>query len=156
MTFHRISSVYRNRLGYHDVALYGLPLGRVLTVLGIGRNLAWCHKSLQYLHSAACPLSLFFRLLKKLTNQFRWDVLGTQRAPRLSTAWFCRRYQRPIKKLMNWQEQEWIIQANLASTQLRWTGQVLRIENERIPKQLLYGQVGGQKLRYKDVVKQHA
>ena len=54
------------------------------------------------------------------------------------------------------------IEATLASIQLRWTGHVLRMENGRIPKQLLYGElergkrkVGGQKLRYKDVVKRH-
>ena len=54
------------------------------------------------------------------------------------------------------------IEATLATMQLRWTGHVVRMENNRIPKQLLYGEleegkrrVGGQKLRYKDVVKRH-
>ena len=54
------------------------------------------------------------------------------------------------------------IEATLATMQLRWTGHVVRMENDRIPKQLFYGEleegkrrVGGQKLRYKDVVKRH-
>ena len=54
------------------------------------------------------------------------------------------------------------IEALLATTQLRWTGHVLRMKEDRIPKQLLYGElergkrrVGGQKLRYKDVIKRH-
>ena len=54
------------------------------------------------------------------------------------------------------------IKATLAVSQLRWTGHVIRMEDSRIPKMLLYGElasgsrkVGGQKLRYKDVVKRH-
>ena len=55
-----------------------------------------------------------------------------------------------------------ILEAILATTQLRWTGHLLRMSDEQIPKQLLYGEleegkrrVGGQKMRYKDVVKRH-
>ena len=54
------------------------------------------------------------------------------------------------------------IEALLATTQLRWAGHVIRMKEDRIPKQLLYGElergkrrVGGQKLRYKDVMKRH-
>ena len=54
------------------------------------------------------------------------------------------------------------IEATLATMQLRWTGHVVRMQDHRIPKQLMYGEleegkrrVGGQKLRYKDVVKRH-
>ena len=54
------------------------------------------------------------------------------------------------------------IEAALVTSQLRWTGHVLRMNEERIPKQLLYCElengkrnVGGQKLRYKDVIKRH-
>ena len=54
------------------------------------------------------------------------------------------------------------VEAVLAATQLRWTGHVARMEDDRIPKIVLYGElargsrkVGGQKLRYKDVVKRH-
>ena len=54
------------------------------------------------------------------------------------------------------------VEAGLAATQLRWTGHVVRMNEERIPKIALYGElargsrkVGGQKLRYRDVVKRH-
>ena len=48
----------------------------------------------------------------------------------------------------------------LQRNQIRWTGHVIRMENVRIPKQLLYGElsvgkrsVGGQRKRYKDCLK---
>ena len=54
------------------------------------------------------------------------------------------------------------VEAGLAATQLRWTGHVVRMNEKRIPKITLYGElargsrkVGGQKLRYRDVVKRH-
>ena len=54
------------------------------------------------------------------------------------------------------------IESVLATSQLRWTGHVLRMREDRIPRMLLYGElengsrrVGGQKLRYKDVIKRH-
>ena len=54
------------------------------------------------------------------------------------------------------------IEATLAASQMRWTGHVVRMDENRIPKMLLYGELsnasrraGGQKLRYKDVVKRH-
>ena len=54
------------------------------------------------------------------------------------------------------------VEATLAASQLRWTGHVVRMDENRIPKMLLYGELssgrrkaGGQKLRYKDVVKRH-
>ena len=52
------------------------------------------------------------------------------------------------------------IQAMLRQIQLRWSGHVIRMENERLPKRLFYGDVavgarrkGGQKRRYKDTLK---
>ena len=54
------------------------------------------------------------------------------------------------------------IEASLAGTQLRWCGHVVRMETNRIPRIVLYGELqngkrrrGGQKLRYKDVIKRH-
>ena len=54
------------------------------------------------------------------------------------------------------------VEANIISSQLRWTGHVVRMNDSRLPKQLLYGElkegkrkVGGQKLRYKDTIKRH-
>ena len=54
------------------------------------------------------------------------------------------------------------IEATLAVSLLHWTGHVIRIEDSRIPKMQLYEEiasgsrkVGGQKLRYKDVIKRH-
>ena len=54
------------------------------------------------------------------------------------------------------------VEAILAKMQLRWTGHVIRMEDHRIPKSLLYGElatghrrVGRPCLRYKDVVKRH-
>ena len=52
------------------------------------------------------------------------------------------------------------IEAMLSSAQLRWTGHVLRMDDRRLPKQLLHaelsaggGHVLGQRKRYKDVLK---
>ena len=54
------------------------------------------------------------------------------------------------------------IETTLAASQLRWAGHLVRMDDSRIPKMLLYGELasgrrkaGGQKLRYKDVLKRH-
>ena len=48
----------------------------------------------------------------------------------------------------------------LEKVKVRWSGQVVRMSNDRLPEQLLYGEmcrdkrkVGGQKKRYKDTLK---
>jgi len=52
------------------------------------------------------------------------------------------------------------IEAFLLSAQLRWTGHVIRMEDNRLPKQVFYSQLeqgtrshGGQRKRYKDMLK---
>ena len=54
------------------------------------------------------------------------------------------------------------IEANLTASQLRWTGHVTRMSSDRLPKAMFYGELssgkrlrGGQRLRYKDVLKRH-
>lgn len=55
------------------------------------------------------------------------------------------------------------VEALITATQLRWAGRVRRMADERIPKLLLYRELqqgilrkrGGQKLRFKDVLKRH-
>ena len=53
-------------------------------------------------------------------------------------------------------------EATLTASQLRWTGHIIRMNDNRFPKAVFYGELakgkrlhGGQRLRYKDVVKRH-
>ena len=54
------------------------------------------------------------------------------------------------------------IKAILTASQLRWTGHISRKNDSRLPKAVFYGELakgkqlhGGQRLRYKDIVKRH-
>ena len=54
------------------------------------------------------------------------------------------------------------IEATLTASQLRWTGHTIRMNDGRLPKAVFYVELtkgkrlrGGQRLRYKDVVKRH-
>ena len=54
------------------------------------------------------------------------------------------------------------IEAILTASQLRWTGHVTRMSSDSLPKAVFYGELsrgkrlrGGQRLRYKDVLKRH-
>ena len=54
------------------------------------------------------------------------------------------------------------IEATLTASQFRWTGYIIRMNDSRLPKAVFYGELakgkrlrGGQRLRYKDVVKRH-
>ena len=59
-----------------------------------------------------------------------------------------------------WRARSTSIEALLIKAQLRWTGHVLCMEDGRLPKDLLYGElnegsrhVGGQRKRFKDTLK---
>ena len=54
------------------------------------------------------------------------------------------------------------IEAILTASQLSWTGYVTQMSSDRLPKAVFYGELssgkrlrGGQRLRYKDVLKRH-
>ena len=54
------------------------------------------------------------------------------------------------------------IEATLTASQLRWTGHIIRMNDRRLPKTVFHGELakgkrlrGGQRLRYKNVVKRH-
>ena len=54
------------------------------------------------------------------------------------------------------------IEETVTTSQLRWTGHIVRMENNRLPKAVFYGElnegtrrVGAPQLRYKDVFKRH-
>ena len=54
------------------------------------------------------------------------------------------------------------VEAMLVKSQLRWAGHVVRMPDDRLPKAVFYSELtsgkrkrGGQKLRYKDVLKRH-
>ena len=55
-----------------------------------------------------------------------------------------------------------IFQSPQSASQLHWTGHIIRMNDSRLPKAVFYGELsqgkrlrGGQRLRYKDVVKRH-
>ena len=54
------------------------------------------------------------------------------------------------------------VEVMLVKSQLRWAGHVVRMPDDRLPKAVFYVELtsgkrkrGGQKLRYKDVLKRH-
>lgn len=54
------------------------------------------------------------------------------------------------------------VESVIVRNQLRWSGHVVRMENNRLPKQMFYSEltegkrdVGGQKKRFKDRLKSH-
>ena len=54
------------------------------------------------------------------------------------------------------------MEALLVSSNIRWAGHVVRMDDSRIPKSVMYGKLdegiralGGQKLRYKDALKRN-
>ena len=54
------------------------------------------------------------------------------------------------------------IETTLAASKLRWTGHIIRMNDSRLPKAVFFGELtegkrlrGGQRLRYKDVIKRH-
>lgn len=83
--------------------------------------------------------------------------------------------QRHLRKILNIKWQDMVTNAHvlkradvssvesmLTAAQLRWAGHVVRMNPERLPRKVLFGELvegrrsgGGQKLRYKDVIKRH-
>ena len=54
------------------------------------------------------------------------------------------------------------IEVTLTASKLRWIGHIIRMNDSRLPKAVFYGELakgkrlrGGQRLRYKDIVKRH-
>ena len=98
-------------------------------------------------------MTLYRRHINKLTNfQIRHlrQMLKLQWSDKIPNVEVLKRAEMPS------------VEALITKAQLRWTGHVVRMEENRLPTILLYGElldgtrrVGGQKLRYKDVIKRH-
>ena len=96
-------------------------------------------------------MTLHRRHIKKLTSfqlQHLRKLMNIKWEDRVPNTEVLRRAQMPS------------VESMVLSAQLRWAGHVVRMEDFKLPKILLYGElrdgtrsVGGQKLRYKDTLK---
>ena len=97
--------------------------------------------------------TLYRRYLKKLTSiQLRHlrSIMGL--------TWRDRVYNGEVLQKASMES----VEAMLVKSQLRWAGHVVRMPDDRLPKAVFNGELtsgkrkrGGQKLRYKDVLKRH-
>lgn len=98
-------------------------------------------------------LTLYKRHIRKLTTyQLRYlrQILNIKWEDKVSNVEVLRRANMPS------------VEALITTAQLRWSGHVVRMTDDRLPRSVLYGELldgqrqrGGQKLRYKDVIKRH-
>lgn len=104
------------------------------------------------LYSTEC-MTLYRRYIKKLMRtQLRHlrQILGIHWEDRVPDVEVLRRANTPSAEAL------------ITASQLRWAGHVHRMPNSRLPKKIFYGEFsvgnrkqGGQKLRFKDVLKRH-
>ena len=126
------------------VVVFGIEVESALTHI-------WKSTKLSTLFYARETWTVYQRYVKRL-NHFHTSCLKQL----LKIKWQDRIPDTEVLKKAGMQS----IHTLLKLPQLRWTGHVIRMPNERLPKKILYGELemdkryhGGQKKRYKDTLK---